>query len=135
MKRTKQTRQSEDRESNTPTCQVFIVALVMLLVAGCQTVPLNRETVLSRASVTNENGLIVIHLSGTPYEIGYQHGTLLRQEVREHYQQLYGYLQSLPKFRFCRRWQVNFILNWFWDDLKPYVPKEFLEEMRGLADG
>jgi hypothetical protein len=108
---------------------------IVLTFTGCQTVPANRDAMLSRARVAEQDGLPVVHLSGTPYEIGYQHGTLLRQQVRDHYQQLYGYMQSLPKFRFCRRFQVNFILNWFWDDLEPYVPKEFLEEMRGLADG
>jgi len=36
---------------------------------------------LGDASMENRDGFHILHLKGTPYEIGYQHGVLLKEEV------------------------------------------------------
>lgn len=65
----------------------------------------------------------VLHLRGTPYEMGYQHGVLLRQEIRGRVASLYRELTSdlLPLLV----QEVRLLA----------IPGEFEEEMRGLAQG
>jgi len=116
--------------------EVCVISLAIALAfTGCQTAPLPRDQALSRARVERDGDLPVIHLSGTPYEIGYQHGRLLRNEVRAHYRSAFAFMETVPKFRLFTRFQVNWYLGRIWDELLPHVPKDYLEEMRGLADG
>jgi len=77
----------------------------------------------------NRQGLLVLYLTGSPYELGYQHGTLLRREVRARIQaELYGGLieqRRISHLLLMRRArQIDAILT-----------EEYREELRGLADG
>src|SRR5207302_2764556 len=75
-------------------------------------------------------GWIVLHIEGQPYERGYQHGRLLAPEIA-------GYLRCFaatlcPKapaegWRSTRRLANALFVRRF--------EKEFLEEMKGIADG
>jgi len=65
----------------------------------------------------------VLHLRGSPYEMGYQHGVLLRQEIRGRVMSLYEELTSEP---FPLLLQEARLLE---------IPDEFREEMVGLAQG
>ncbi len=79
------------------------------------------------------NGSRVAMLQGEPYEVGYQHGKLLRREVRRTTDAaLYvvGLYYSLSE----RRWFLEVIRS-AWRRLAPHIPAEFLEEMKGLAHG
>ncbi|NIN63362.1 MAG: hypothetical protein GTO63_01320 [Anaerolineae bacterium] len=74
-------------------------------------------------------GLHILHLRGGPYDIGYQHGVLLRQEIRSRLRdQVLGSLLSggdtshLLLLRYARY-------------VDSYLPAEYRYEMRGLADG
>lgn len=74
-------------------------------------------------------GLHILHLRGAPYDIGYQHGVLLRQEIRSRLQdQVFGSLLSggdtshLLLLRYARYVDTG-------------LPAEYRDEMRGLADG
>lgn len=64
-----------------------------------------------------------LHLRGTPHEMGYQQGVLLRQEIRERVTSLYeeSTLGPLPLLLHEAR-----LLS---------IPEEFREEMVGLAEG
>lgn len=80
------------------------------------------------ATVENVDGVRVVRLHGSPYEIGLQHGTLLKNEIHS-------------------------LLNYFFEDkggmfgvsindlekgtaiLKKYIPAEYIEEIRGIAEG
>ena len=81
------------------------------------------------AWVEERDGLRILHLSGTPYEMGYQHGVLLREEVRarirdESWGGLIGEgrVSHLLLLRHAR-------------EVGSLVPSEYREEMAGLADG
>ena len=65
----------------------------------------------------------VLHLRGTPYEMGYQQGVLLRQEIQERVASLYEELISDPLPLLLR--EVRLLA----------IPDEFREEMVGLAQG
>jgi len=72
-------------------------------------------------------------LQGSAYEIGYQHGRLLRREARrvsDGALYVVGLYYSLAQ----RRWFLDEIRSAF-RRLEPHIPPEYLEEMKGLADG
>jgi predicted choloylglycine hydrolase len=78
-----------------------------------------------------EEGLTVVRLEGSPYEMGYQHGKALRNEIKyfasnlkdlfARYEGILGKL-AFPIFRFASK------------ILEKNIPKEFREEMRGISD-
>jgi len=78
-------------------------------------------------------GKLVLHVAGTPYEMGYQHGVLLRKQIRQLVTRLYavGATQAIlePDSPALPR------LKEAYQKCLPYIPKDILEELRGLADG
>jgi len=86
------------------------------------------------AHVEYHDGLPVVYLSGTPREIGRQHGELLRHEVRESVRQLLGYFYGYVKIPGVRVWLVNWWLDQAWRQAQPYVPADYLEELQGLSE-
>lgn len=89
----------------------------------------------SEAKVEQINGLRVVHLSGTPYEIGFQHGSVLHDEVRASVNQIVGYFRKYLKVPILKTMAANWWLDRSWNQSKPFIPKAYLQEMRGLADG
>ncbi len=65
----------------------------------------------------------LLHLRGRPYEMGYQQGVLLRQEIRRRVASLYGELTLDP---------LSLLLQ---EARLLEIPDEFREEMLGLAQG
>ena len=73
-------------------------------------------------------GITVVYLTGTPYQIGRAHGKLCRNEI----------LNANSKyFETYNKLKNNFYSQWLpmSRSLESYIPKEYLEEMRGIADG
>ena len=85
--------------------------------------------VTAKASLgwTSDGRIRVLHVRGTPYERGYQHGKLLRNEVQANLGYLYR--QSLKKF------QQAEIFAEAYERMRPFIPVEYIEEMHGLAHG
>ena len=84
------------------------------------------------------NGGRVLHLKGTPYEMGYQHGALLKEDIRELVHFLFevkakdlkvdlGSLQLSPN--------PKVLIATIAEMQKKFVPQRFYEELQGLADG
>ena len=82
-------------------------------------------------------GLLVLHVKGSPYEMGYQHGKLLRSHVRalmrvlldEFAGQTFKLSSSGPEVR------VREFLRVLFQAQRPFYRKRFIQEMKGLADG
>lgn len=76
------------------------------------------------------SGWVVLHIEGEPYERGYQHGRLMADEIAD-------YVRSLASLRSVKAPSDG------WRDARLTVDavflrrynKEFLEEMKGIADG
>lgn len=85
--------------------------------------------ILSRARLerTADRRVRVLYTQGTPYEIGYQHGALLRDEV----QQNIGYLYK----RAVSTLRSEEILSEAYERMRPWIPREYIDEMHGLAHG
>lgn len=75
-----------------------------------------------------QNGQNVLHLKGTPYERGYQHGSLLKEQIHRN---IATYLskKNLPVPGRVDEFTKNIPL------LMSFVPDHIKEEMKGLADG
>ncbi len=82
------------------------------------------------------NGLPVLHLKGSPYEMGYQHGALLKEHVRTNLDRILNVegAKTLVKFgpiEVKPRDAIQSII----EIQKPFVPERFVEEIAGLAAG
>ena len=87
------------------------------------------------ASVEYQDGVRVVYLSGSPYELGHQHGVALREEVRASVSQVLGYFRHYVKVPWVGVWLANWWLDSGWGPARLFVPPAILEELRGLADG
>lgn len=92
----------------------------------------------------DENRITVLYVTGTPYEMGYEHGRLLASQVRGTIRDVQaGANKFLPKAMresklLTKRDEaeiINEFLDRAWHLMARYAPREDLEEMRGLADG
>jgi len=72
-------------------------------------------------------GIPVVRLSGTPYEMGYQHGKILDKQIRHLY---YEYFEKMVVPLVGGQ---SGLKKWA-EKVKPFIPPHLLEEMRGLAD-
>ena len=84
---------------------------------------------LAKASRTETNGWIQVHLEGTPREIGLQHGWLLATEIDDLLKTLDHFLQGSTKrdWAFFRASAERL----FWPKLTP----EYQDEIEGIAAG
>jgi hypothetical protein len=119
-------------------------ALLLLLVVTAAPAWAETKTVARCGDgfLEDVDGYLVLHVKGSPYEMGYQQGVMLRDHVRE----LVRFLFDVKAKEFAEELKLEVgVLN-----LKPdakmivkmitgiqrrHVPDRFYEEMRGLADG
>jgi hypothetical protein len=84
---------------------------------------------LAKASRTDQNGWICLHLEGEPYQIGFQRGWLTAREL--------GGIKRVQAhqiaFQTARDW--DFFKKAARDLFKGKIPREYRQEMRGIADG
>ena len=81
------------------------------------------------------DGYPVLHLKGTPYEMGYQQGVLLKERVRSNMHNLLvkkgGEKVKLGPVMIKPRQVIESIVT----IQRPHVPAKYFEEMEGLAAG
>lgn len=79
------------------------------------------------------DGYRVLHLKGTPYEMGYQHGALLKEDCRQNLDYLLNVKGSekvdIGPLKISPRVAIEGIVA----GQKKYVPEKYFEEMDGLA--
>ncbi len=105
-------------------------SLLFIVVAffGCQQKP-QPHNPLGNATREDKNGWIYIHLSGSPSDIGYQHGYLLSKEIDTLIKVMQYYLpyRSQKDWAFYRAASKRFL----WGK----IDKEYQDEIRGIAKG
>lgn len=115
---------------------VFCVALALAF-AGCagpgKAVPILDTVPSGKLQWIGEMPVLKLH--GSPYQMGYQHGTLLRQEVRASVGNILGFADRQLKVPGLGRMVARRRLDRAWSRMKPHVPERYLEEMQGLSDG
>ena len=113
------------------------IVLLCLAIAGCagpqKAVPI-LDTVPSGKLQWIEE-MPVLRLHGSPYQMGYQHGILLRRQVRASVETIMSFSDRQLKVPGFGRMVARRRLDRAWKQMKPSVPDRYLEEMQGLADG
>jgi Phospholipase B len=111
-------------------CVVLFAALLMAAVALQSSEPQSSDPRLRgsyrRAPV---NGWTLVHLEGSPAEIGFQHGHLLATEILE----MKGLAELELKQDTQKSW--TFFRDSARDMMWPNVEREYREELQGIADG
>jgi len=87
------------------------------------------RTALAGGSLEHQDGFLVLRLSGSPYEIGYQHGSLLAEQIRARLQE-----QMLGGIVWERGVSHGLLLRHA-RQIDSLLPTDFREELSGLADG
>ncbi len=94
----------------------------------------NKTPVKGKIEVIGEgaNAIDVITVEGTPYEMGYAHGVLAKDKVR--------HLLNKVVPAMCKELEVSekmaqVLLKQTYKLAESYIPDDYKEEMRGLADG
>ena len=82
----------------------------------------------------------LLHLSGTPYEMGYQHGTLMREEIKNGTVPVFSDpISHNASFALKPKWVRLFLMKYLevtvYGPIENNTPREYLEELRGIADG
>lgn len=124
---------------------VIVLSLLTMLLSACNYLrldlmhpyirspyinsPEQEAAVLAKASLgwTADGRVRVLTLKGSPYEMGYQHGALLREEVQDNLGYLYA--KAVDKFH------GEEILEEVYERMRPYIPEDYVQEMAGLAHG
>jgi len=90
---------------------------------------------MKKAFVEEIEGTKVVHLKGTPYEMGFQRGVLLKDVIHKSLARFDELLElakrevGLPKFA------AKLILDVTWRLCSPHIPLRYSRELEGLADG
>lgn len=79
------------------------------------------------------DGTLVLHLSGDYYDIGYQHGVLLREMVKKNLMSIVDNQTELGQTTEYKMYKM--LRGAMHTRLKPHIPQKYMDEMRGLADG
>ena len=77
-------------------------------------------------------GNLVLRLEGTPFEIGYQHGFLLKSHIKKMVDRI---LWIGNTFSRTENEVYGSTLEEAWKRTKPWIEKRYIDEMRGLSQG
>ena len=85
--------------------------------------------ILAHASRENKYGWVILHLSGSPHDVGFQHGALAAKEIDS----------AVKTFAFAAShetshdwvWYKTIAKSMFWDKIEP----EYQAEMAAIAEG
>lgn len=101
---------------------------------------INEQRIFGDAYMENRDGNYVIHLVGSPYEMGYQHGILLKEQVR------LGVITDFADpiaynstYKDTPGWIKKRILDYLefsiYSKIEENTPIDYLQELKGIADG
>ena len=93
---------------------------------GYETEQIKHES-LGGAWLKEIDGVRVLYIEGTNYEMGYQHGYLLRNETKEN---LRAILNDAAQHNVTKEKLLQ-----IWNITKQHMPQEYIDELHGLADG
>ncbi len=89
----------------------------------------------AKGRIEQIDGTWVLHLKGSPYEMGFQHGALAREQVHKAMARVDELLQKAKDEVGLPRFAAEFLLGAEYRLCLPYIPERYQREMEGLADG
>src|SRR5579884_745001 len=107
-----------------------VVVLAIPALGGTETVARCGQGFLEKV-----DGYLVLHVKGTPYEMGYQHGALLKEHVRQNMHYLID-IKGKQKLKFLGlEASPRDVILTIIERQRRFVPQSFQDEMDGVADG
>ncbi|HIE44023.1 MAG TPA: hypothetical protein EYP78_04425 [Candidatus Omnitrophica bacterium] len=102
----------------------FLVLLFILLLTSSSQAEIKLIAAQNGGFLLESEKSRVLLLQGTPYQMGYQHGVLLRKEVKE-------IVDKVLAISFSEKpgW-----IEKAYEKTKEFIPTRYTEEMRGLAE-
>jgi len=89
--------------------------------------PFENNSILNGGWLEEQNGVKILHLNGSYYDMGYQHGFLLKEEVLQNFR---AFIDASNQ----HGWNYDKLVD-IWEVMKNYLPQDFIEEMWGMANG
>ena len=83
-----------------------------------------QSTLLNGGKITEKNDITIVFLNGSYYQMGYQQGYLLKEQIK----------QNLRAFINYSNMSMSLLIE-TWNIMKDYVPDEYIDEIQGIADG
>lgn len=113
------------------------MTLAVLLLPGCAGMKAQQPILATVRSGRLEwaGDLPVLHVYGSSYEMGYQHGSLLREQVRASVERLLAYADAEMGIPLAGKVFARRKLDAAWREMERFLPPRYLEEMEGVADG
>lgn len=120
----------------TTAVHAGLLALLVLLVPLAAALPAQTVARCGAGWLERIDGYPVLHLKGTPYEMGYQHGVLFKEHVLENAR----YLLDVKGEQGTLEWgplrvKPRALLQTIIDTQQRFVPDRYRDEIRGLAAG
>jgi isopenicillin-N N-acyltransferase like protein len=119
---------------------LLLTALLAALAAGYWYIHPGRGAQLAvdpaeKAYVEEVDGTMVLHLKGTPYEMGYQHGALARDQVQASFARFDALIEEAKDEVGLSRFAADLLLDFVYARCAKYIPERYKREMEGIADG
>jgi len=109
--------------------KTFVAILCISLVLTILPVKgINESVSLKGGWLEIRNGIKILHINGSNYEMGFQHGYLLKEEVKQNIRAFLDYSFNSLNVTYEHLLEI-------WNVMKDYVPQEYIDEIQGIADG
>jgi len=122
-----------------PAFFVILICILSHIFFGCATQldtsqkPIKQEiteiAVHGQCKKYTKNGITVVYLTGTPYEIGFGHGKLCKEEILQAHEYHFSLYDNRKNSEYMQGWMKTA------KEVKKHIPEEYIEEMRGIGDG
>ncbi len=119
---------------------VRIAAIFLVILLGSAQLSRGENKTIARCGtgyLEEVDGYRVLHLKGLPYEMGYQQGALLRDDIRENVRFLFEVKAKEMKVELAglKLLDAKQVIKGIASRQRKFVPERFFDEMRGIADG
>jgi hypothetical protein len=117
-----------------------VVGLVLAVVLGTRSASWAETRTLARCGagfLEEVSGYRVLHVEGEPYEMGYQQGALLRDDIRELVHFLFDVKAKKIQLEIggVKLLDPRQVIKGIVARQRKFIPERFFEEMHGIADG
>jgi hypothetical protein len=115
------------------------LAVVLVVVLSATTAARAESRTIARCGagfLEEVDGSKVLHLKGTPYEMGYQHGALLKDDIKELVHYLFDVKAKDVTVELAGvKLGPKAVISTIAERQRKFAPARFYDELRGVADG
>lgn len=97
---------------------------------------MKNNEILKKASFEEKQGVKILKINGSPYEMGYQHGFLLADKINQMIAKtLLGTIAYISAQTGKTLAQAQALIWVGQETAEPFIPSELMEEMHGIKGG